>query len=90
MDRLEKNLLMKGIISNNNEEEEDRKHMISPVNSSSILTPINPTFHKSRVSKAKRFNSTNARYKHVANKMERDNASLMHLRKWSQGNKLRF
>lgn len=87
MDHLEKNLLMKGIIFSNVEEEENRKHMISPVNSSSNLTPIIPTFHKSRVSKSKRFNSTNARYKHVSNKMERDNASLMHLRKWSQGNK---
>ena len=45
----------------------------------------NPTYQKSRVSKSKRFNSTNARYKNVINKMERDDMNTKQLRKFSQG-----
>ena len=64
----------------------DNRHLITPVNSSPKLTPINPTFQKSRISKSKRFNSTNARYKNVVNKMEKDIMNTKQVRKLSQGN----
>jgi hypothetical protein len=90
MDYLERNMIKNGVVVNKPEEGEERKLMVSPKHTNTNLTPVNPTFQKTRGNKTKRFKSTNARYKHVANKMERNQSSLMHLRKWSQGSPLIF
>jgi hypothetical protein len=83
--KFEESLLKKGIALHISNDINNDKKMITPVNSNPKFTPINPSFHKSRICKSKRFNSTNARYKNVVNKMEKDNVSLRQLRKWSQG-----
>jgi len=51
MDNLEKNMIIQGIVSGPIEEEDKTNQMVSPTNLSKDMTPINPTFQKSRVSK---------------------------------------
>jgi hypothetical protein len=90
MDYLEKKMITNGIVVNKAEEGEESKHMVSPEQTDTNLTPANITFQKARGNKTKRFKSTNARYKHVSSKMERSQSSLLHLRKWSQGKSFIF
>lgn len=63
---------------------EDGKQMISPVNSDKDLKPLDPAYQKSRMAKSKRFNSTNAKYKHPSNKIDKESDNMSALRKWSQ------
>lgn len=85
MSNFEKRFMQKGNIPANTVGPNTDMHTTSPVNSTPKFTPIHPSYQKSRITKSKRFNSTNARYKNVVNKMEKDNVSLRQLRKWSQG-----
>lgn len=85
MNNFELNMINKGIISNQYKPINDHKLVISGNSSSPKLHSTSANFYKSRTHKTKRFNSTNARYKNVVNKIEKDRKSLRQIRKWSQG-----
>ncbi|CAI2385047.1 unnamed protein product [Moneuplotes crassus] len=63
---------------------QDKHPMVSPLNSSEELEPIDPKYEKSRTTKSKRFNSTNVKYKNAANKNGKSSDKMNPLRKWSQ------
>ena len=87
MNNFERKMIKKGIISNKYKLGSYEKNVLTPVRSSPKIQNKGIPFYKSRTSKTKRFNSTNARYKNVVNKIEKDRKSLSQIRKWSQGNK---